>query len=151
MMTRPSTCEGCPAHATARGWVPPTGPSDAIMVLVGQGPGSDEATFGEPFIGPSGQTLDRWLVRAGVPREKVAIGNIVQCQLPGNREPKPREVQHCWRAHIRPWLNSLRNARVVVPIGVPAMKALMGKDATASIAGTLQKAEVPWGEEPYQL
>jgi len=146
---RPPTCAGCPANATARGWVPPTGPLTARMVLVGQGPGADEAAVGEPFVGPSGSTLDRWLVRAGVPRERLAIGNVVQCQLPGNRPPHKAEARHCWRAHVRPWLESLTAARVVVPVGVPAMEALLGDSATASVAGTVHPVAGGWPAEPF--
>lgn len=149
MLRRPPSCEGCPANGTARGFVPPSGNTNARMVLVGQGPTGEDAIYDEPFVGPVGQTLDRWLVRAGVPREALAIGHIVQCQLPGGRAPRPREVQHCWRAHVRPWLSSLTNARVVAPVGIPAMEALLGAGATSSVAGTLQPLSLPWPEEPY--
>lgn len=149
MKQRPAACEGCPAHATARGFVPPSGPLDAVMALVGQGPGADEAAFGEPFIGESGRRLNMWCVRAEVPRERCAVGNVVWCQLPGNREPKPAEAQHCWRAHVRPWLESLHAVRVVVAIGKPAMQVFLGRKATTSLAGTLHNAPLPWASEAY--
>jgi len=148
VITRPPACDGCPANALARGFVPPTGPLTARMVLVGQGPGADEAAVGEPFVGPSGSTLDRWLVRAGVPREQLAIGNVVQCHMPKNRPPRKAEIHHCWKAHVRPWLDSLRQARVIVPIGVPSMETLMGESATASVAGTIHPTPVEWPASP---
>ena len=95
------------------------------------------------------EVVDRWLAGAGVHRERVAIGNVIQCQLPGNRKPKRAEVRHCWIAHIRPWLNSLSRVRVVVPVGIPAMEALIGGKAKAGLAGTLHVRHLPWPEEPY--
>lgn len=149
MLQRPPACDGCPANATARGFVPPTGPTNAIMAICGQGPGADEAAFGEPFIGTSGTMLNRWLASAGIPREKLAINNVVQCQLPGNREPHKREAQHCWRAHVRPWLASLTELRVIVPVGVPAMEVLIDPECSASVAGTLHPIPMPWKGDPY--
>ena len=149
MLQRPPACNGCPANATARGFAPPSGPKNAVLALIGQGPGADEATFGEPFIGESGRSLSRWCVRADAPRDKCAISNVVWCQLPGNRAPKVAEAQHCWRAHVRPWLESLTELRVVVAIGVPAMQVFLGRKASASIAGTTHNVTLPWPGDPY--
>ena len=151
MLPRPPACTGCPANATARGFVPPSGPASGVLLaIIGQGPGADEAAFGEPFIGESGRRLDRWLAQSGIPREQIAIGNIVQCQLPGNRPPHKREAQHCWRAHIRPWLESLGGQlRVVVPVGVPSMEVMISPDATASTAGTVHPIPQPWRGDPF--
>ncbi|MHC4176870.1 MAG: uracil-DNA glycosylase family protein [Planctomycetota bacterium] len=136
MSVKPKACEGCPAYESGRSFVPPIGPSDARLAIVGQGPGADEAQVGEPFVGAAGKRLNRWLVLAGVPRERIAIGNIVQCHLPGNRPPKAAEIAHCREAHVAPWLESLRALRVIVPAGMPATKEFLGKRAGASTVGT---------------
>lgn len=151
MLSRPPACEGCPGHTTNRGFVPPTGPKHGVkLAIVGQNPGRDEVAFGEPFIGPSGQRLDRWLAQAGVPREQVAIGNSIWCGTAGDRLPKKAEARECWRRHVRPWLASLGGAlRVVVPVGVPAMQVIISPDCTASTAGTVHPIEQPWKEDPF--
>lgn len=136
--SRPPACEGCPANATASGFVPPTGPNDARLAIVGQGPGADEAALSEPFVGPSGRHLNRWLARAGVPRERCAVSNIVWCHLPKNRKPTTREITHCWDAHVGPHLRSLPNLRVVVAVGVPAAKHFV-PHASAKTAGTVER------------
>ena len=124
---KPLGCQGCPAFNDGKSFVRPTGPKDAKIVLVGQGPGQDEALDGQPFVGPSGKKLDSWLVRAGIRRHECAVGNVVWCWLPGNRPPTQAEVEYCGKAHWKPWLASLEQARVVVAIGVPAATALLGK------------------------
>jgi len=150
MLNRPEACRGCPADTTSRGFVPPSGPRDVLLAIVGQGPGRDEAAFGEPFIGESGRRLNNWFAAAGIPREKVAIGNVVWCHLPGDRKPHKAEAKWCWQAHVRPWLESLgASLRVVVPVGVPAMEVLISPDVGASVAGTIHPIVMPWKEDPF--
>ena len=122
---RPPTCEGCPAHPTSLGWVPPTGPPTATLALVGQGPGREEAYESRPFVGVSGRLLDRWLSRAGIDRDTIHITNTVWCHLPGNRPPTPAEQTHCWDRHVGPTLHSLPHLRVVVPVGIEAQRLLL--------------------------
>lgn len=128
MLEKPPTCAGCPAAAVGVGYVPGLGPTTASIALVGQGPGRIEALTGRPFAGPSGQVLDRWLAAAGIRRKDCWITNVVQCQLPGDRTPTKRERDYCTARHTYPELAALPNLRVVVPIGIPAAKALLGED-----------------------
>lgn len=146
---RPPSCHGCPAHTSgAVGFVPGVGPQEAVVALVGQGPGEAEAEFSTPFYpeAPSGARLTKWLHRSGFQRTEVAIGNVVQCQLPGNREPTRAEAAYCWQRHVGPWLASFPNLTHVVPVGVPATKWLLGLDwdrAAERFAGTTQLVELP--------
>ena len=88
--------------------VPGTGPARARLMLIGEAPGAEEDRQGRPFVGASGRLLERLLVANGLSREAVFITNIVACRPPGNRAPKPREVQ----AHA-PWLE--QQLRLVAP------------------------------------
>ena len=120
MKTKPPGCAQCPAFTQGKGFVPAEGPVDATIALLGQGPGETEAYSGRPFQGPSGWTLDRWLVRAGLERHKLYVSNVVWCWLPGNRAPKREEVDYCRVAHWGPGLAGLPQLKVLMPIGVPA-------------------------------
>ena len=65
-------------------------------MLVGEAPGHDEDLAGEPFVGRSGQLLDRLLgEELGIDRTGCYIANVVKCRPPGNRDPLPLEVDTC--------------------------------------------------------
>jgi len=75
--------------------VPPTGPKDAKLVVIGEAPGAQEEKQGEPFVGPSGQLLDYALKKNGVDPKEVYKTNVVMCRPPDNREPDAMEVDAC--------------------------------------------------------
>lgn len=64
--------------------VPGKGPAQADIVIVGEAPGVDEELSGEPFVGPSGQLLNRVLREAGIQREKCYVTNVCKYRPPGN-------------------------------------------------------------------
>jgi DNA polymerase len=145
VLKKPSACAGCPAAKTGRGFVPAEGPPEAEIAILGQGPGETECYQARPFVGPSGFTLDRWLVRAGLERHTLHVSNVVWCWLPGNRAPTHQEVAYCREHHWEPALNKLPRLKVIVPVGVPAMKALYGGKVTMNTAGLVM--EVVLGED----
>jgi len=119
-----STCTRC-ALATGRTQVVfGVGQPDARFVLVGEGPGAEEDRLGEPFVGRSGQLLDRLLLEEmGRTRAHCYIANVVKCRPPGNRDPQPDEISAC-----RPWLEVQLDAidpLVVVTLGNFAAKLLL--------------------------
>jgi DNA polymerase len=68
----------------------------ARLMIVGEGPGREEDLQGRPFVGRSGQLLDRLLEQeAGLARSDVYITNVVKCRPPGNRDPHPDEIDAC--------------------------------------------------------
>ncbi len=71
-------CWRCPLRGKRP--VPPEGPHDPELVVVGEGPGANEEKAGRPFIGPSGIALDDILRKAGVKRERIWITNAVLCR-----------------------------------------------------------------------
>lgn len=73
--------------------IPGTGPCPALIMVIGEAPGTTEEKTGQPFMGRSGKTLDKWLERAGINREKVYITNVIKEKLPGNRAPTQEEVK----------------------------------------------------------
>ncbi len=90
-------CSACELAANCTQKVPGVGDRHARLLIVGEGPGHDEDIRGEPFVGRSGQLLDRMLAAIGIEREQVFITNIVKCRPPNNRDPKPEEALHCRR------------------------------------------------------
>ena len=92
------------------------GDAFAPLMFIGEGPGEQEDKQGLPFVGRSGQLLDRLLVEElGVTRERVYIANVVKCRPPGNRDPKPDEIAAC-RPYLQQQLDLIRPA-VVVSLG----------------------------------
>ncbi len=101
------------------------GNPSADLMLVGEGPGRDEDLQGEPFVGRSGQLLDRVVEEElGIDRGRVYIANVLKCRAPGNRDPHPAEVASCW-----PFLQrqiELIEPRVIVTLGNFATRLLLG-------------------------
>ena len=72
------------------------GKKDADIMLIGEGPGENEDLQGQPFVGRSGQLLDKFLASVDLSRDKnVYIANMVKCRPPKNRDPKPEEQDMC--------------------------------------------------------
>ncbi len=115
--------EGCPLKHTAMNLVFADGNPSARVMLVGEAPGEDEDRLGRPFVGVSGQLLDRMLAAIGLDRSKVYISNVVFWRPPGNRAPSDAELAACLpfaERHI-----ALVNPAVLVLLGGVATKTLL--------------------------
>lgn len=103
-----------------------TGNREAIVMLVGEGPGADEDREGIPFVGKAGQLMNKALSGLGIKREELYIANIVKCRPPSNRVPEQEEAEAC--------LNYLRNQvmlvkpKIIVLLGSTALKNIIGKE-----------------------
>jgi uracil-DNA glycosylase family 4 len=116
--------EGCSLKGSASRLVFADGTPGSRLMLVGEAPGAEEDRQGLPFVGRSGQLLDRMLAAIGLDRGKVYIANIVPWRPPGNRTPTPVETQICL-----PFIQrqiELSNPDVLVTIGQPSTGALLG-------------------------
>ncbi len=87
--------EGCNLRHTATNLVFADGNPEARVMLVGEAPGRDEDIQRVPFVGRSGQLLDRMLNAIGLDRTSVYIANVVPWRPPGNRTPTPQETAAC--------------------------------------------------------
>lgn len=94
-----ATVRGCTRCRLAHGrtqTVFGTGDPAADLVFVGEGPGAEEDRQGLPFVGRSGQLLDRLIgEELGITRDAVYICNVTKCRPPNNRDPLPDEVAAC--------------------------------------------------------
>jgi uracil-DNA glycosylase family 4 len=120
-----STCTRCRLSAGRTNVVFGMGSPTAALMFVGEGPGEQEDLQGLPFVGRSGQLLDRLMLEEiGITREDCYIGNCVKCRPPGNRDPEPDEIEAC-----RPYLEAqldLVKPKVVVALGNFATRTLLG-------------------------
>lgn len=115
--------EGCNLKLTAKNLVFADGNPDADLMLVGEAPGREEDIEGLPFVGRSGQLLDRILAAIGRDRTSAYIANVVPWRPPGNRDPSPMETEIC-----RPFIErqiELAAPRVLVTLGNPSTKLLL--------------------------
>ncbi|MCK9327610.1 MAG: uracil-DNA glycosylase [Bacteroidales bacterium] len=97
------------------------------LMLIGEGPGEEEDRQGVPFVGKSGQLLDKILAAAGFSKEEnVYITNIVKCRPPGNREPNPEERAACLPFLMRQI--ELIQPGIIVLLGSTALKALINPE-----------------------
>lgn len=88
--------EGCALKRTAKNTVFSDGNPDTRVMVIGEAPGADEDRLGKPFVGVSGQLLDRMLASIGLDRQTgFYITNILPWRPPGNRTPTSGEIATC--------------------------------------------------------
>jgi uracil-DNA glycosylase family 4 len=133
--------EGCNLRLTAKSLVFADGNPQARVMLVGEAPGRDEDEQGLPFVGRSGQLLDRMLGAIGLDRTSVYITNVIAWRPPGNRAPTPQETEIC-----RPFIErhiELANPEILVLLGGPAVKTLIDPNASIThIRGRWTKVRI---------
>ena len=88
-------CRGCELCQTRTNLVFGVGNPHARVMIIGEAPGKNEDLQGEPFVGKAGQYLNELLAIAGLSRDDVYIANVLKCRPPGNRNPRPEEIQSC--------------------------------------------------------
>ncbi|MGI9451643.1 MAG: uracil-DNA glycosylase [Geminicoccaceae bacterium] len=118
------TFEGCALKETAINLCFADGNPKAPIMLIGEAPGAQEDRKGKPFVGPSGQLLDRMLGTIGLDRTKVYITNVIYWRPPGNRSPTAAEIATC-----QPFLErqiELLRPKLLVFVGGIAARALLG-------------------------
>ncbi|HHN66657.1 MAG TPA: uracil-DNA glycosylase [Thermopetrobacter sp.] len=119
---------------TATHTVHADGHPNARVMLIGEAPGRDEDLRGKPFVGRSGQLLDRMLAAIGLsrqaedPEKAVLISNVVFWRPPGNRKPTEAEVNHC-----APWI--ARTIEIVDPAIIVCLGATPARVLTGSTQG----------------
>jgi DNA polymerase len=118
-------CQQCDLSQRRRQVVPGAGDAQRPdWLFVGEAPGEEEDLQGQPFVGRSGQLLDRMLAAMGLQRERqVFITNVVKCRPPMNRDPQPHEVHQCSPYLLRQI--ELLQPRMIVALGRFAAHAVL--------------------------
>jgi DNA polymerase len=118
--------EGCPLKHTATNLVFADGNPEARVMVIGEAPGADEDRAGRPFVGVSGQLLDRMLGWIDLDRRTTAyITNVIFWRPPGNRQPTAAEIAACLpfvERHIE-----LVSPDVLILVGAAAAKTVLAR------------------------
>lgn len=145
---RARVCIACDLSRTRTNVVFGEGNPNALLALVGEGPGQDEDATGRPFVGRSGRLLDACLAENGITRNHVFICNVVRCRacnIEGdrviNRPPSPEEAAAC-----SPWLQQtldIIRPLVILCLGGPAASNIIHPDFK------ILKERGQWFSTPY--
>jgi len=119
-------CRACRLWETRTKTVFGVGDRRADLMIIGEAPGADEDSQGEPFVGRAGQLLTRMLAAIGFSRDQVYIANVLKCRPPGNRDPKPDEALAC-QAYLHRQV-ALIEPRVILSVGRISAQQLLKTD-----------------------
>jgi len=121
-----AVCTACGLAETRTQVVFGVGAFDADIMFIGEAPGRNEDLEGEPFVGRAGQLLNQLLGEIGVERDDVYIANVLKCRPPGNRDPRPDEIDSC-KGYLRRQME-LIDPKVVITLGNFATKLLLKRN-----------------------
>ena len=133
------SCQKCTIAGSRLNLVFGEGNPIANLVVIGEAPGAEEDASGRPFVGKSGQLLDKILQAAGLSRGEVYICNILKCRPPGNRNPLSDEITSCM-----PWLLQqlhIIQPKVILMLGKVAANTIL--DNTLSL-GNMRGKLIQW-------
>ena len=134
--------DASPLKETATNLVFGEGITDAGLMLIGEAPGADEDRAGRPFVGASGQLLDRMFASVGLSRESnFYITNILPWRPPGNRTPTDAEVA-LFLPFLRRQVALIRPKRLVLVGGVAAKGLIGGKEGITRLRGRWHEVEI---------
>jgi len=119
-----NVCQRCELAAGRTHAVIGRGSPQAPIMLVGEGPGQQEDETGQPFVGRSGQLLDKILESVRLTQNEVFICNVVKCRPPGNRNPTIQEAEAC-NGYLREQMR-LVDPKIILLTGAIAMRTLLG-------------------------
>ena len=104
-------------------------PKSRIMII-GEGPGSNEDQEGLPFVGRAGVLLDKMLASINLNRKSVYITNVVNYRPPENRRPTEEEITR-YLPYLKKHIEII-DPKIIVLLGSTAMNALIGSDEVIS-------------------
>lgn len=119
-------CQRCDLAAGRTHVVVGRGNPQAPILIVGEGPGQQEDEQGLPFVGKSGQLLEKILAAVQLDTERdIYICNVVKCRPPGNRTPTTDEAAAC-KGYLMEQIR-LVDPKIILLTGATAMKGLIGE------------------------
>ena len=133
------SCHRCPLADGRTQTVFGDGNPQARVLIVGEAPGKNEDLQGIPFVGAAGKYLNELLSIAGLAREDVFIANVLKCRPPGNRDPRPEEIEVC-TPYLREQTRTI-DPEFIVTLGNFATKFILKTEVGITrLHGRLQKA-----------
>jgi uracil-DNA glycosylase family 4 len=122
-----AACTGCLLHENRTQTVFGVGNLNADWMIIGEAPGAEEDSCGEPFVGRAGKLLDEMLRAVGLDRSTVFMTNILKCRLPNNHDLAGNETEAC-RGYLERQVE-LVNPRLILAVGRIAAQALLYSDS----------------------
>ena len=131
-------CLQCPLGSLGRTHVVfGRGNPDAKLLLLGEAPGKNEDTQGQPFVGRSGKLLSKALESLQIDENGIYITNIVKCRPPQNRPPNSEESTICSNLLLKKQI-AIIAPLVICALGASATKLLLPSGpALSQLRGTL--------------
>ena len=136
-----SNIKNCELKKSATNIVFADGNPKAKIMLIGEGPGSNEDQEGLPFVGRAGALLDKMLASIDLDRKKVYITNVVNYRPPKNRRPTEEEIDK-YLPYLKKHIEII-NPEILVLLGSTALNALIGNEVVIS------KARGQWIEKQF--
>tara|TARA_B100000780_G_scaffold107845_1_gene75443 strand:- start:110 stop:826 length:717 start_codon:yes stop_codon:yes gene_type:complete len=127
-----SKIKNCQLRKSSTNIVFSDGNPDAKIMIVGEGPGANEDLEGVPFIGRTGELLNKMLLSINLDRDNVYISNVVNYRPPENRNPTEEEI-----ARYLPYLIKhveIINPKILILLGSTALNTIIGNDKVISDA-----------------
>jgi uracil-DNA glycosylase family 4 len=127
-----SKIKNCELEKSSTNIVFSDGNPNAKIMIIGEGPGANEDLEGVPFIGKTGELLDKMLLSINLDRDSVYISNVVNYRPPENRKPTEEEIARylpCLIKHIE-----IINPQILILLGGTAFNAIIGNDEVISNA-----------------
>jgi DNA polymerase len=121
---RIKTCTRCPLGASRTHFVFGSGNPQADVMFIGEAPGREEDLAGKPFVGEAGRLLTKIIEAIHFTRDQVFIANILKCRPPGNRDPKPEEINQC-KGYLLEQIKLIK-PKVICTLGRFAAQTLLG-------------------------
>lgn len=119
-------CRKCTLYQGRTHAVPGEGGKDASVMLIGEAPGQKEDETGRPFVGMTGARFFRPLLEEiGFDFSDLFITSVAKCRPPGNRDPKPEEVEICVSTWLAAQIQNIEPVEIILLGKVPA-KGLLG-------------------------
>ena len=125
-------CQDCELRGGCISPVPGSGPAHSPVMAIGEGPGAKEDELGIPFSGESGKMLRKMIADSGIPEPFYT--NIVKCRPPGNRDPKPGEINACLH-YLDEQIEAVQPS-VIITVGRYAMAQFLPDESIMRARGT---------------
>ena len=137
---------GSPLRETATNLVFSDGVAGAETMVIGEAPGAEEDRLGKPFVGASGQLLDRMFASIGLSRaSNLYITNILPFRPPGNRTPTDAEIA-LFLPFVLRHIHLAKPRRLVLAGGVAAKGLLQSRDGITRLRGRWHQVSLLNGE-----
>lgn len=122
-----SNCVKCELCHSRKNIVIERGSRTANWMFVGEGPGEQEDIRGQPFVGASGQLLQKMIAAMGLNSEEdVYICNVIKCRPPANRNPTPKEIDLC-KNYLFSQIELVK-PQIIITLGRFAYQTLLNTD-----------------------